>query len=492
MIRLDEYCALDAVGLATAIRIGDISANEAAQCAADSIRSSDTSINAIAELYDDRVLDGCTALDSEAEFYGVPMLMKDAGSAEQGHVQAQGSRLGKERVVAYDSRLVCGFRANGLNIIGRTTTPEFTIAATTESELYGATCNPWDLQRSCGGSSGGAAAAVAAGYVPIAHGTDTGGSIRIPAACCGVVGFKPSRAWYGDYHVDAETVFGGLNSEFVLTKSVRDASALFQCMRAENLGKDDKALRIEIRELELRASSLRVAVTDQLPGLVVDPEIVDAVRAAAGITADIGFNVADGWPTYDEPAWIKADGVVWAQSIAWLADELARETGRKLDQKTLEPVTLLAIEEARGLTATNWFSAMSVFERTRVSVDLFFEQYDFLISPTVATPAPELSYLGTNLPISFDEFMDRTGKFSPFTPLFNVSGHPAISIPAGMTSTGLPIGIQIVGRRDADLSVLALARILEQAINFKPFTPHVTSRSDRQAKARKLSIAEHD
>lgn len=457
MMTPQDYAALDARGLASAIKRGETTAREAAHCAAALIAEHDHTLNAVTEIYPDRLEAPTSQAGVNALMFGVPTLLKDAGSGEAGRLQSFGSRLAANRKLKRESEFVSRLKTCGLNIIGRTNTPEFTAAATTESLAHGQTHNPWDLTRSPGGSSGGAAVAVAAGYVPLAHGTDTGGSIRIPAACCGVTGFKPSRFWFRPSPVDEASLFGGLNSEFFLTRNVSDAGFAFHALRA-NVFDEHRTTRPCSSEA-LQGKRIAVWPGDAVPQL--DPEFNLAINTCLVELMRAGAQLSEAGPTIDEGAWIRADGIVWAVSLAALANRLARETGGEISVHTLEPVTLSALEEARSLSSADWMDAMDTMTKVRMDVEVFFDDHEFLISPTIARKAPQLNTLATTGAFTFSEFLERTGEFAPYTALFNVSGHPAISIPVGQTREGLPIGIQIVGRQGKDDDLLALALWLE-------------------------------
>ena len=281
-MNLSEYSDFDGLGLAKLVRDEQVRPSELTQIAASAVELLNPELNAIVDVYSDRVSDIDKETNLDGQFAGVPFLLKDIGATEKGRPQCSGSRLGVGYTASQDSYLTQSFKRSGFNIFGRTNLPEFAQAATTENSHFGDTRNPWDLRCSPGGSSGGAAAAVAAGIVPIAHGTDTGGSIRIPAACCGIVGLKPSRGRVSKGPQLDETLYGGLNTEFVLTRSVRDAAAALDsvCGHAPgdpfSLARPDATYRAASGE-SLRP--LRVAVQTESPFASIAPDVAAASAA---------------------------------------------------------------------------------------------------------------------------------------------------------------------------------------------------------------------
>lgn len=454
-----EIHDLDLVDTCAALASGRLTSAELNRYSADRIEALDGRLNAVAEIYPERIEDAGGSVRS-GTLTGVPVLLKDAGSGEGFRPLCFGSRIGVGATPSRDSAFVRSLKRAGLNIIGRTTTPEFTIAATTESELYGPTRNPWNLDHSPGGSSGGAAVAVAAGYVKAAHGTDTGGSIRIPAACCGIVGFKPSRGWDRPICVDEQTLFAGLNHEFLLTRTIRDAAFLFEELTASDHLRGGLKFEEQV-EFAARASVRpKVAICRDMAGVEIDPAISSAIDQCAKLVEQHGCQIREAWPAFDASGWARADALVWSKSAHWLASDLSRRSGARMSANTLEPVTLQAVDEGRRVTADAWYEALSALARTRYAIEHFFEETDYLISPTVALPAPKLGELSTQLDIGWIEFLERTGAFAPFTAPYNVSGHPAISIPIGLTAYGLPIGLQLVGKLGRDRDLLAFAGLV--------------------------------
>ena len=464
-MNLSEYSSYDGLGLAQLVKNRDVSAAELAQVAGFAIERLNPTLNAVVDIYADRLsaVDADTNLDGD--FAGVPMLLKDIGATEKNRPQCSGSRLGSGYVAGHDSYLTRFFKQAGFNIVGRTNLPEFAQAATTENRYFGDTHNPWNPGRSPGGSSGGAGAAVAAGIVPIAHGTDTGGSIRIPAACCGVVGLKPSRGRVSKGPQLDETLYGGLNTEFVLTRSVRDAAAVLDSVAGEATG-DPYSLRHAggsfAAACGVSPRPLRIAV--QIESLFA--EIVSEVAGATGRIAHEleaeGHQVAVASPKFDVDDWMAAERTIWIQSTAWEMKRLSVATGNRIGEENLEPLSLAAWESAKCLTADEWFEAKMCFNRICRSVGGFFNEFDILITPTIARTAPPLGAIaGSNLS-DYDSFIRRTGEFSPFASLFNITGQPAISLPLASNEQDMPIGIQLVAGFGNEQLLLQTAAQLER------------------------------
>jgi amidase len=464
-MNLNEYCRYDGLGLAELVRDGELTPRELAECAALAIERVNPAINAVIDLYQDRLEPAEIGEGFEGCFGGVPFLLKDTGAGERGRPQTCGSRIGRGFQCDTDSYLTRLYRESGLNIIGRSAMPEFAMAATTESACYGATRNPWDLERSAGGSSGGAAAAVAAGIVPLAHGTDTGGSIRIPAACCGLVGLKPSRGRISKGPALDETLYGGLNTEHVITRSVRDCAAALDATALAMPG-DPMPLHKPaggfLKQLNEAPVSLRVAFTTRtFEGKAVDPEIAMAVERIAQFCESLGHVVEEATPSVNTEACAAADDVVWTWSTCCEVKRVAATTGLQINARYLEPPVLEACDRAAYLELQDWFGAMEAYLEARRQSDLFFDGYELLLTPTLSSAAPPLGEINSNRDISLEDFMAATGEFCPHTPLCNITGQPAISLPLGISRDGLPIGVQAIARRGEEALLLRLAAVLE-------------------------------
>jgi len=463
-MKLSEYAHRDATEMAALVTRGDVHPSELAELALCAITELNPKLNAVLETWPERV-EGLEP-NGHALLPGVPMLLKDTGATLKGKQQACGSRLGVGYVALQSAYLTDFYQSAGLTLIGRSTLPEFAQAATTESAFSGPTRNPWDLLRSTGGSSGGAAAAVASGMVPIAHGTDTGGSIRIPAACCGLVGLKPSRGRISKGPALDETLYGGLNTEHVLTRSVRDTAIALDIGCQTTTGDPftiAPPLRPYREEPGLPIAPLRIAVNWKAEGVTVAPVMAESVLQIAGLLENLGHHIEEASPHYDVEAYGQADIVVWSLSTAREVARLAAATGHPPNSEYLERPTLEALDYARGLTVDSWFVAMDTYNRMCRQFGNFFLDYDIMLTPTVAKPAPLLDTLNSNRDVSYRDFMQTTFNFCPHTAPFNVTGQPAISLPLCTTQDGLPVGIQLAARFGGEALLLRLAAILEDA-----------------------------
>jgi amidase len=466
-MKLAEYADYDGLGLAELIRNKAVTAQEVAKLALEGVDKINSSLNAIIEIYDDRVENADRLWPPDRPFSGVPLFLKDLGAAEAGKLQEMGSRLLRGYTAGTDAYLTTRFRDAGAIILGRTATPEFGLAATTESILTGATGNPWDLKRIAGGSSGGSAAAVAAGIVPTAHASDGGGSIRIPAACCGVVGLKPSRGRVSS-GPDADEWLFGLVQEFIVSRSVRDTAAMLDAVG--NPAQGDPFVIVQprqpyVKEVGAPTPRLRIAFSaESWFDVGVDPEIAASVNQIAGLCEDMGHYVEAARPPVEIEPYFFALGVLWSASLGYACDQLSRLTGRPIDRDHLEAVTLEVYNNSRNITAADVLNAKAALNLTRREVGAFFDKYDLLLTPTTAQlPVPlETIHLNQDLPLL--DWFAGTSQFNAFTDLFNATGLPAISLPLGQSSTNLPIGIQFAAGFGREDLLIRVASAFEQAI----------------------------
>jgi amidase len=311
--------------------------------------------------------------------------------------------------------------------------------------------------------------------VPIAHGSDTGGSIRIPAACCGLVGLKPSRGRISKGPEVNESLYGGLNTEHVITRTVRDCAAVLDISCKPGIG-DALALPAPptayTAALGQYVSPKRIALTCEThTGVPVDPVMVMAVRQVALQLESLGHQVNEATPAIEGETYGRADTIVWAYSTAHEVRRLAALTGKPINEEYLERPTLEALDIARGLRLEDWFEAMATYNRMCRSIGAFFCDYDLLLTPTVATLAPPLGALNSNRDISYHDFMEATANFCPHTAPFNVTGQPAISLPLCVSDEGLPIGVQLVARFGDESTLIRMAAQLEKVMPWRQRLP---------------------
>jgi amidase len=476
----DELMWLDATASAALVRKGDVSPRELVDAAIERIERVNPKINAVIIPLFEKARAAAGGDLPEGPFRGVPFLIKDAVCHTAGDPFHVGTQVLRDAgwCATEDTGLAARFRAAGLVTVGRTNTPEFATSATTEPLAYGATRNPWDLDRSPGGSSGGSAAAVASGMVPLAHGNDMGGSIRIPAGWNGLVGLKPTRAratlgpQRGEY-------WWLLTHEHVITRSVRDTAAMLDAVGGHAPGDPFSApapLRPFADEVGADPGRLRIAWRATRPdtGAPAHRECVAAVEHAAVVLEGLGHHVTehplaclDGWDG------ITALGTVIA---AWLAHELdlwSDRLGRTIDPNELEPQNAAAVRRGRSLTAVDYVRAIEAMHAYARRATGWTDDYDVLVLPTSPTPPPPLGVLGP-LQTEDDPVYDRRGP-AVFTLPFDITGEPAVSLPLHWSDDDLPVGVQFIAPYGREDVLIRLAAQLEQACPWADRHPPVTA-----------------
>jgi amidase len=474
-MKLDEYSRYDAVGLAELVRRRDVSPGELVKSALSAIAAINPKINAVVEAYHE----GAPKASASGPFYGVPFLRKDILIREQGGRTEFGSRLGAGLRMPDSSELVLRYKRAGLVIIGRTTTPELGFNAATENVKDGPTRNPWNLNRGVGGSSGGSAAIVASGAVPTANGNDGGGSLRIPAACCGVVGLKPTRGRIS-LGPDEGNALLGLVVEHVLTRTVRDSAAILDATQGGMPG-DPFTIAPPQRpysdEVTAPTGRLKIAFTKKCwTDAEVDPEVAAAVNRTATLCAELGHDVVEDGPKIDDENFDLATKNIWCAFIARGLDLLATVTLGKVGPDTVETGNLACYEYGKSLSAVDLCRATEIMNDVSRTVAKFFAPYDVLLTPTIAQRVAPIGapLLNANAPgLTAHKWVKQIFTYAPFTALFNMTGQPAISLPLEHDSDGLPIGLQFVGRYGEEDLLLRLAAALESSRPWKGRHPPV-------------------
>jgi amidase len=481
-----EFGHFDACGLAELIKQGEVSPVELAETAIERIERLNPELNAVVHRCYDRALERAQKADRSTPFAGVPMLLKDLLSPLAGVPYTSGSRLYAGVVPDGDAEIVKRYQRAGLVIVGKTSTPEFGIMPVTEPVLFGPCRNPWDLKRTPGGSSGGAAAAVASGMVPAAHGGDGGGSIRIPAACCGLFGLKPTRG-RNPAGPDNTEHWLGLAIEHVLTKTVRDSAAFLDVSAGPEPTSPYWAPPQErpfLAELGAPTGKLRIAFSDvaQLPA-EVHPDCKAAVRDAARLCEELGHEVEEASPPIDPEPFGHAFFTVICASVAAGIELAEHELGRRVARDEIEIATWLAGLMGAELSAGQAVASMQVLQAYARRTHGFFERYDLLLTPTVGRPplrigeldpqgAEALAHrtianlrLGAILRLKrvISATVARVFGFVPFTPLANVTGQPSMSVPLYWNNEHLPIGVQFTARFGQEAMLFRLASALEVA-----------------------------
>ncbi len=455
---------LDGLGLAAAIRAGDVTAAEAVDSAIRRIEDRDPAVNAVvATRFDEARAEAAARSLPAGPFTGVPYLVKSLGADVAGLPTSRGSRLFAGAIATADSLAVARARAAGAVVLGMTNTPELGKNGTTEPALHGPTRNPYDTRRSAGGSSGGSAAAVASGMVPIAHGNDGGGSIRIPASACGLFGLKPSRG-----RVPHAPLLDGfaypVACTHALTRTVRDSAALLDAVAgAAPGGPYPTALPGHpfLEDVGTDPGRLRIGVTvTTARGQRADDACVTAVERTVAVCEGLGHHVTEATFAYDVEAANQALAAVMAVNVAHAVDGRLAELGRDLRDDDVEPFTHLLSERGRAMTGTEVVEALHVVERIGIEVAPFFDEHDVLLSPTLPIEVPELGWADTTRP----ETMARAAAFSAFTGICNTTGQPAMSVPAGLDANGVPVGVHFAGRTGDESLLVRLAAQLELAM----------------------------
>jgi amidase len=457
-VELHEYAACDATRLRELITAGEVTAAEVEDTARRALEVVDGRLNGLAYPVFPAALDH----DGDGPFGGVPFLIKDSGPVARGVPFSLGSRAIPDIPAPADTDLMTRFRAAGLATLGVTTVPEMVISFATESVRYGPTRNPYDLERGVGGSSGGAAAMVAAGAVPVAHANDGAGSLRIPASCCGLVGLKPSRGRTPCGPGTGEAVFGTAY-EFVVTRSVRDAARCLDAVHGPGVGDKYTApppSRPYARELGAEPGRLRVAVTTKAwSGAAVDDEVAAATVRAGRLLEEMGHAVTDASPAVDWDAVLRS-------SLAGLAGIVAPVlmAPRRPDPAKLEAVARQVIRLADDMSALDLIAAFNAQNQVSRSVGAFFTEYDLLVTPTLGRlPAPHGTLRFDDPAHTPESWLESLFDYGPFTVVFNISGQPALSLPLGRGATGLPIGVQLIAPYGREDLLFRLAARFEEA-----------------------------
>ncbi|RWI47910.1 MAG: amidase [Mesorhizobium sp.] len=472
-MKLHEYATQDATGLAELVSRREISAIELVELAREAHDRINPSVNAVVEFYDDA--ESVPGSDT-GPFAGVPFLRKDLGPTEAGRLQECGSRLFVGYRPTVDSYFIQRARAAGLRVLGRTTTPELGIGSS-ESALCGITSNPWNLERTSGGSTAGSAAAVAAGIVPIASGGDGGGSIRVPASFCGLVGLNPSRGRISGGPHQQESGLGRSRS-FVMCRTVRDMAAALDVFSGAYPG-DPFVIappdRSYLQELQSPTPRLRVgvAMSSWVEGKI-EPSIFEAVLQTAQHLEAMGHQIEEMRPPYDPVVYPEVAAAMYHMGLLTL-DATARELGRKVDEQTLEPVNLKLYRMNKQRPLTYVGEIIQRDRKFRAEVGEAIKDYDILVTPTVPCSAfPHGTYSTLDENLTVEEFLHGADlAMHQYMHIFNVTGHPSVSLPLFQGVDGLPIGVQIVGRFGHEATLVRIARHLEEAIPWAARRPPI-------------------
>ncbi len=464
-MNFEDYRSHDAIGLAALVAAGEVTPSELLDAATARMAQVNGELNAVIVDLEGEARAAIAGGLPDGPLKGVPFLIKDIGATMAGVTTAAGSRLFATAAPALaDSALVAAYRHAGLVLFGKTNTPEFGAAAVTEPVARGRTLNPWNPTRTPGGSSGGAAAAVSSGILPATHGSDGGGSIRIPASCCGLFGLKPSRGRVSA--APGGEGWGGLSINHALTRSVRDSALLLDIACQPQPGDPywlDPPATPFLAEIGADPGRLRIGFTDStlMSGVLAAP-CAKAVRDAATLCAALGHTVEEVRPDADFEAMSAHANTLVTASIAGMLEAEGERRGTPVRQDEVESLTWLLYQTGRqtsGIQAANALSAMQALSRR---LAMFFEDYDILILSTLGKPPVPVGSIDTNA-ADLTDYAQRLYGFIPNTQAFNIGGQPAMSVPLAWSDDDLPIGVQFVARGGREAVLFRLAAQLEAA-----------------------------
>jgi amidase len=473
-MELSDYVRCDATELKGLLDAGEVSADEVCETALRAIEEVEPQINSIVH----GPFEEPVPHDPAGPFAGVPFALKDLVCAVAGYPLEFGSRMFEGNVAEADTTLGERFKAAGLVTLAKTATPEFGINANAAPVVHGPTRNPWDTERIPGGSSGGSAALVAARGLPMAHANDGGGSIRIPASWCGLVGLKPTR---GRVPIGPEVgeALAGFAAELAVTRSVRDTAALLDAVCGPAPGDKYYVARPDTPyadDVGADPGRLRIALhTESFYGEPTEPEVVAAVESVARALEGMGHTVEPAAPEFDIDALRLANITIWTAFTAALAYGLGAQMGREPREDNLETATWAVVQHGARVSAME----LTMAELTQNAITrvwgAFLDEYDVFLCPTLPVPALPLGSLDQNDPkhTTAESWFDEVFPYLPYTPLFNVTGQPSISLPLGTSSEGLPIGVMLSAQSLREDLLIRVAAQLEEAVPWADRVPAV-------------------
>ena len=457
-----EYKEYDALGLSELLQKKEVSAKELLEEAIFLTETLDPLINAVPQKHFE-LAKAQAETDLKGPFFGVPFLLKDLHSSLEGTITSDGSRSSAKNVADFTDTLTQRCLDSGLVIFGKTNSPEFGLTVTTEPVLFGPTRNPWNLNHSAGGSSGGAAAAVAAGIIPMAQATDGGGSIRIPASCCGLVGLKPTRA----RTPRGPKVFEGWAGQSIahcVSISVRDSALLLDATSGPEIGSPYHAPYQKdsfLSSLEKDPKNLKIAYI--VPeSISIDAEVKDVMTKTFSLLESLGHSVESKSIDFPTDEIMTTIAAVISSSLANKIDEMEKQIGKNLDNTMLENVTLQMQKNGKEVLAKDYIQAVKTNHKIGYEVEKMFLDYDILLSPVLAKPPVEIGNIDLNT-TDFVDYAEKLSTYTPFTGIFNQSGHPSISLPLYRTPKNLPVGTMLTASFGNEALLFGLARQLEVA-----------------------------
>ncbi|MCW5620687.1 MAG: amidase [Burkholderiales bacterium] len=460
-----DYQRHDASSLAALVARGEVSPEELLEAAIASCDAANAQVNAVTTRLDEDARAAIAAGLPQGPLRGVPFLLKDLNTLLAGTVTSNGSRFFAHNRADHDSELIARYKRAGLVIFGKTNTPEFGLTVTTEPVLFGPARNPWNLAYMAGGSSGGAAAAVAAGIVPVAHAIDGGGSIRIPASCCGLYGLKPTRG-RNPMGPDRGEGWSGMSTEHVVSRSVRDSAALLDATCGPDLGAPYFApppVQPYTQVLEARQAPLRVGMCLRLPsGERVHAECERAAADTANVLGELGHRVEEVDLGVVQEGFGPAFRIIIAGNVRAAIEAHAARIGRQPSPEDLERVTWAMFEAGGRASAADYARAVLAVHRSGRQYAQLFERFDLLLSPTLPRPPQKLGVFSM-MTDDLETYGREVAQFTAFTAIVNIAGNPAASLPLHWSTDGLPIGVQLVARYGEEATLLRVSAQLEQA-----------------------------
>lgn len=470
-----EYDKYDALGLAELVAKRQVTPLELLDAVRQRVETLNPKLNAFCHLFFDKAEAQIKQGLPAGPFRGVPFALKDLGQYLAGTITSSGSRVWKNAVAEADSTLVERYKQAGLVIFGKTNSPELGLTTTTESALYGKTRNPWNPERTSGGSSGGSSASVAARILPAAHASDGGGSIRIPASCCGLFGLKPTRGRVPMGPAQFEG-WNGCSHHHVITISVRDSAALLDATAGAEPGSpffSPPPARPFLKELRVDPGKLRIAlVAEPYGGTPLDPECRKAATEAAKLCESLGHKVEEVKLPINNAAMREAFLNVIVVSLARTLEDAGKTLGRAVTENDVEPVTWAMMQQGKALSSVAYSRAIATMHQVGLTMAKFMQNYDVILSPTLAKPPVPLGVLSLS-PESSAAFIKEVTEFGPHTALYNVTGQPSMSVPLHWSEDGLPVGVMFSGRFGEDSLLLRLAAQLEKARPWRERKPKI-------------------
>ncbi len=472
---MDDYSEHDGVSLAALVAKGEVTPLELVDAAIARIERHNGTLNAVVYTAFDEARAAAKGPLPDGPFKGVPFLIKDLGMPVAGWPRSYGSKFAASVVDQADGDLTGRYRQAGVIPLGKTNTPEYGITGTTEGAFLGACRNPWNPNHISGGSSGGSASAVAAGIVPMAHASDGLGSIRIPAACCGLVGMKVTRDRNPNGQDDTAYAMG-FTVDHVVSRTVRDSAAMLDATgtpRADAPFAAPPKERPYLEEIERSPGKLRIAWSSETPsGRPIDPEIQAALEATAALLKGLGHEVVEKGLGIDYRALYAARAPVSGANFAADMGRLIAQLGREPEEHELEPLTWASLKGGRKVTGEKAFRGWQDLRVLNRKTLAFFEDWDVYLSPVLGTPVPEIGYLD---PVALEpkEMNRRQGGVFPYTPPFNFTGQPSLSLPLHMSANGLPVGMMFTARFADEATLFRLAAQLEKEAPWKDRRPQL-------------------